>query len=490
MTIRHNNLAKLLLMSIDKYHSRPLIRNNNITYNCLYKLSNNYLQYFNDIKLKPGSRICITEEKSIDFIAIMLAAWRNNNIFVPINNSNENLIEMIKPSIKFTNEMINSNSVYRHYQNNNYKRYNFMDIDKIKSDDPALILYTSGSTTISKGVVLSHNNIMANLEMIDKKFNNEISRYDTSYSILPWYHCYGLVCELLYLMSKGSSIYLPTKSTLKNRLIEMRNSNPTLLYTVPKMLEMIYKNTDKYMKWIPSKVLKKRILFNNNLRMMSVGGSICNPYLIEYYKENYDIPVYQGYGMTETSPMISLNSKIDNKLLSVGKVFDGIDIKFDSNGQILIKSPTVMLGYVDYIDENNKIRYKSKDDYFETGDCGVLDDDKYLYITGRIKSKYKLSNGIYTDPAYVESLILLSPNIEQVFVYPDENNEYNKCLVYTNLDSEKRILQEIEKYTKNLSIYEIPKSVIIMKERFSVENDCLSLKLDLKRNNIIRKYNL
>jgi long-chain acyl-CoA synthetase len=364
-----------------------------------------------------------------------------------------------------------------------------------------VILFTSGSTNDPKGVILTHKNIMSNLEMIDKLYNKHITENDTSYSLLPWNHCYGLVCELFYLMKKGGSFFISGQDikTPQEKLKDLKLKSPTLIYTVPKMLETIYRKRVNLVDYcIPTQV-KKKLVFGNNIRMISVGGSKCNPELIEYFKNNYDIPVYQGYGMTETSPMISLNSVENNNIKSVGKPLLGIDIKFSNKNEILVKGDNLMLGYLDNI--NNDIIETCKpfeDNYFNTGDTGYLDNENYLYINGRTKSAYKLSNGKFINPSYIESILGISSYIDQIFVYGEGCNN-NKCLIYISEETKKKIKSDLNTFILNeiriiakdkLEPYEIPKEIKILEEPLSITNGCLSNKLDYKREFIINKFNL
>lgn len=507
----YNNIAKFILHSTNIYATRTLIHNPRYTYLDLRKLSDNYLYFLQSNNIKKGERICVVENKSINWIALMLASWRNGNIFVPLaNNYNQETYNKIIKKIDAS--IIVNNGYYNENENHNFINKLIPDIritrDSVndytnKCDtfmyDPALILFTSGSTNDPKGVVLTHKNIASNLDMIDSLYDKHITENDSSYSLLPWNHCYGLVCELLYLMKKGGSFFISGKDikTPQEKFKDLKSKSPTLIYSVPKMLETIYRKRVNLVDYCMPTQVKKKLVFGDNIRMISVGGSKCNPELIEYFKNNYDIPVYQGYGMTETSPMISLNSVDNSNIKSVGKPLPGIDIKLSTKNEILIKGDNLMLGYLDNIDNNIITLNKPfENNYFNTGDIGYLDNDNYLYINGRTKSAYKLSNGKYINPSYIESILGISSYIDQIFVYGEGLND-NKCLVYINQemriksDIKRLIIEDINKISKGkLESYEIPKDIKIIDEPLTIDNGCLSNKLDYKREFIMKKYNL
>jgi long-chain acyl-CoA synthetase len=501
----YNNLSKFILHSTSIYASRTLIHNPFHSYLDLRRLSDNYLWVLQNNNVKKGERICAVEDKSINWIALMLASWRNGNIFVPLANNYNN--EQYNKIIKKVDPVIIFNGTY-YNETDNYLDKKVSDIRIINDytnkcdtfmNDPALILFTSGSTNDPKGVVLTHHNIKSNLDMIDKLYNTHITEKDTSYSLLPWNHCYGLVCELLYLIMKGGSFYITDQKikTPQEKFKDLRSKSPTLVYTVPKMLETIYRKRINLVDYCVPKSVKRKLVFGDNIRMISVGGSKCNPELIEYFDRNYGIQVYQGYGMTETSPMISLNSIENNNVKSVGRLLSGVDIKFSENKEIFVKGDNLMLGYLDNIDDNIINICKPFDNgYFNTGDIGYLDDDNYLYINGRSKAAYKLLNGKYINPSHIESVLGVSSYIDQIFVYGD-GCDYNKCLIYVNKDIKiksnikKLILDDIKKISENrLENYEIPRELQIIEDPFTIDNGCLSNKLDYKRDYIMKKFNL
>jgi long-chain acyl-CoA synthetase len=330
---------------------------------------------------------------------------------------------------------------------------------------------------------------MATAFSIDKKIGeNFITEKDKYFNFLPWSHIYGLNCELYYGMSKGSSIYI--NDDINNLVSNMKKSEPSILCTVPKLLYSIYDKieSNKITKIITKKPLNnifgtfiKNKIFGSNLRFINSGGASISPNILSFY-ENLNIPVYQGYGLSETSPIVSLNYQNNNKIGSVGKILDCNDIKI-INDEILVKGSNVFNGYYKNLAETKNVF--TSDGYFKTGDQGYLDSDGYLYITGRCKDLYKLLNGKYINPAYIENILMESEHIQQIFIYGD-SKPYNIGLIVSN-SSYDIIKSEIKKISHKLKKYEIPEKILIV-QPFTFEDKLVTAKLSLIRNNIYKKY--
>lgn len=443
------------------------------------------------------------------------------------------------------------------YLNNNYKdlysNLKLSDVPKIKNvfkekdsfnpneNDIATIIYTSGTTGNPKGVELTHGNIVNNIKCIQNSFSdfNKISNEkDRSISFLPWAHCYGQTCELHGMISSGASMYL---SEGVDKLVEEINIvKPTLLFSVPTLFNRIYdvihknisenkvkkilfedaiktsrnvRNNNKVSKLnelkhkIYDKILFSKIRgkLGGNLKHSFVGGAATPFEVIEFF-ENINIPIIEGYGLTETSPIITLGT-LDyptRKLGSVGKALPNNDIIIKSEnsivsngleGEILASGPNIMKGYHNIDDSDVFYKYDGKR-YFRTGDLGYLDSDDRLYITGRIKEQYKLENGKFVVPSLIEKELILSPFIKQIIVY-GENRPFNIALIVPekdNIDEKKDFnnfyLEEINIISKKKGIknYEIPKKIVILDEEFTLENGLLTPKMSIKRNKVIEKY--
>lgn len=457
------NINKFLNYS--KFELKKVI--NQYKYKELIQLTN----YYQD-KLKTcekNERIMIKSDKSLDFVAIMMATWNKNCIFIPVSDLKKEYINICKPNILIENNEIKEKSNYKIKVNQNISS----------------IFFTSGTTNQPKGVVLTHENIIQNLKMIDSYFNHQITSFDKSFSILPWCHIYGFVCELLFMMSKGGNIILPSLQNPKEVINEIKEHDPTLLFLVPKILNEIKKKDNPFIPfWI-----KKKYLFGNKIKMISVGGSHCPIDTIKFIKSKYNIEVYQGYGMTECGPMIALNSPFQNKVGSVGKPFEAIQLEINKENEIIIhSSPSLMIGYLNSI-ENNKMNISFLNKNFKTGDKGVLDQDGYLYINGRIKNEIKLSNGKYVNPEYIENLILKSKWIHQTIIFPSQDNSYLICLFNCYEKKKKEVvIEEIKKLLNDIEYYEKPKLFYYLNQPLSIENGLLSNKLEMKRNIIQKNF--
>jgi long-subunit acyl-CoA synthetase (AMP-forming) len=352
--------------------------------------------------------------------------------------------------------------------------------------DDALLLYTSGSTSRPKGVLLSAAAVVSNLEAIDRRVGDTILPTDRSFSILPWHHCYGLVCELFYLFHKGAEIVLPSSPDLRGPALvrEIRRAGPTVLYTVPRLLEKI-RAADR--PWLPG-WLKKRLFFGPRLRMMSVGGGRCPAEIIRYFDSVLGVPVYQGYGMTETSPMIALNVPGMDREGSVGRPLDGTSVRVDpATGEILVRTPSVMEGYLTSTDPITTEPLDITDDgYLPTGDSGRLDGDGFLFVEGRLRDSFKLTNGKYVHPADVASRLMTIPGVDQALVFPSDDHSCVRCLVFTT--GENDLLRRLRE--KNgiewLEPYEVPREVLFLDAPLTAADGHVSLKQELVRAAVLR----
>ena len=266
-----------------------------------------------------------------------------------------------------------------------------------------------------------------------------------------------------------------------------------------------------YNKHLFSKIKEK---LGGNIKLAFVGGA-ATPLEVLNFFENINIPIIEGYGLTETSPIITLgtNEYPDRKVGSVGKLLPENEIIvlsenediLDNNmiGEICAYGPNIMNSYHNKPEENKKsFLFKNGKRYFRTGDIGYLDSENRLYIKGRIKEQYKLENGKFVIPTLLEDAIITSPYIKQIMIH-GENRPYNIALIVPNYDTlddnlkndKNKLYQlyqsEINLYLKknNIKSYEIPRYIIILSEEFSLLNGLLTPKLSIKRNQVLEKYN-
>lgn len=411
-------------------------------------------------------------------------------------------------------------------------------------DTIAGFFYTSGTTGLPKGVVLSHANLASNLLAVRNVFPLEPG--EVSLSFLPWAHSFGQVAELHYGLSQGMSIAI--NDEIPNLLENLSEIRPTILVAVPRIFNRIYRTVMQQIAERPAFIrrlfyngldaaaqrrrgenpgflrglelkLDDRLIFSKirerfggRLRFVISGSAALNPEVAELI-DALGIPVYEGYGLSETSPVVSVNTPRARKMGSVGRVIPGVRVEIDESrgekpgeGEIIVYGPNVMRGYHNRPEENEAAF--TSDGGLRTGDLGYLDDDGFLFITGRIKEQYKLANGKYVMPGPVEEELKLSPYIANIMVHGD-GRSYNIAIVVPDraaleewakregieLEDPARdrrvrelLLQSIESRRENLRGYELPRKILVVTEDFSTENGLLTPTLKLKRREVLARY--
>ena len=374
----------------------------------------------------------------------------------------------------------------------------------IKSEDLATIIYTSGTTGKPKGVMLSHNNIVADVLMSAPRV--PLRPGDTrALSFLPICHIFERMLTYLY-QYYGISIYFA--ESIEKISDNLKEVKPNVMSVVPRLLEKVYdkiyaKGADLSgvkkslffwalnlgMKYKPYKEngwwyetqlkLARKIIFSKwqeglggELELLVSGSAPLQSRLAKVFCAA-NIPVMEGYGLTETSPVISVND-IRNKgfkIGTVGKVLDGVEVKIATDGEILCKGPNVMIGYYKDQQQTNEV---IKDGYFHTGDIGELDNEGFLKITDRKKEMFKTSGGKYIAPQVLENLLKQSRFIEQVMII-GEGEKMPAALIQPNFDFLKEWLQRHGE-NANLTINEIAKNAKVIdriKEEIEVTNEKL-----------------
>ena len=419
-------------------------------------------------------------------------------------------------------------------------------------DDIAVLIYTSGTTGDPKGVLLTHGNFTSNLLAGIKKYP-ELTEKDVTLAILPWAHSYAQTGELYAMIHIGACMGLAESPlTVVKDIMAVR---PTWLVAVPRIFNRIYEGitskineqgglakslfdmglaaakrrrelaaqgksefmTDLKFK-IADKVVFKKIREKLGGRLMgSMTASAMMNQEIALFFYDIGIPVYDCYGLTETSPAVAMNASYAFRWGSVGQAIEKVRIVIDKSltgpdapdGEVVVYGPNVMKGYNNKPEQTAQVM--TPDGGFRTGDLGRLDKDGYLFITGRIKEQYKLENGKFVFPASLEEDICLVNCVQNAMVY-GENRAFNICLVVPELSVLRRYAQqnglpmddesllksaEIEKMvaetiTSSLKGkyggYEIPKKFILLAEGFSIENGMLTPTLKLKRRVVMEKY--
>jgi len=395
---------------------------------------------------------------------------------------------------------------YKHFDEllttgkNNLKQKKLKSIkDSVDKDEIATIIYTSGTTGFPKGVMLSHDNILSNVRGCFDLFPVDESSRGLSY--LPLCHVYERMVNYV-LQYKGVSIYYAENmATIVDNIQDIK---PHIMTTVPRLLEKVY---DKIMAkgrklsgiqkqiffWAVNLGLKyeydkpHRLFYNTQLKianklvfskwrdafggeMRSIvsGGAALQPRLSQIYNAA-GIPVVEGYGMTESSPVIAVNTYDpgQRKIGTVGPPLKNVKISISAVGEILVKGPNVMKGY--YRDEE-MTKQTIIDGWLHTGDVGLIDDDGMLKITGRIKEIFKTSMGKYISPVLLENKIKESPFFDQIIVL-GENKKFAAALIVPDFEHLKSWCK-----IKNIT-YTTNKEMIaqkVIKNRFKKEIDCFN----------------
>ena len=373
----------------------------------------------------------------------------------------------------------------------------YLDVE-IDPDAMCALLFTSGTTGNSKGVMLSHRNISANVYNMSKYV--KIRRPGVGLSVLPMHHTYELTCHVFTGLYQGMAIAIC--QGLRYVQQNLKESKATVMVGVPAVFEMMHKKVWKQAESTGSagkmtfmmNLARKTRMFNNIQRMRKVfepihsaignhmelfiaGGAAINPQVIRDY-EALGIPMIQGYGMTENAPIIAVNRDYYSKAESVGPPMPGTEVRIfqpdeEGVGEIICKGPSVMLGYYKDPEATAEVL---KDGWLYTGDFGRFDEEGFLYICGRKKNVIVTKNGKNIFPEEIEYLLLEQPYIEEVIVYGVLEKKSGDTVVtaevYPNFDAIH------EKFGKELSQEKIHD---IIKENVEAVNDKMTNYKRVKR---------
>ena len=326
----------------------------------------------------------------------------------------------------------------------------FYDV-KIKPEDLAVILFTSGTTSMSKAVMLSHNNIMSNIR--DMQCYERFYPWDVNMAFLPLHHSFGLVGVLVFMASGACSVFCDGLKYISKNMAEY---GVTVFVGVPLLVENMYKKIchkiqkDNMTKKVDfgrkltklpgfSSLYMRRKIFDKiiqglggHLRLIICGAA---PLLPETAAglNSFGIVTIQGYGLTETSPVIAAERPEDLAAGSVGKPMPSIEVRIkdkDSEGigEIVVKGPNVMMGYLDQPEETDKV---IQDGWFRTGDLGRFDEDGHLWITGRKKNVIVMKNGKNVFPEEIESIIDKLPYVSESMIFTRE--KHNELVLWTKI---------------------------------------------------------
>ncbi|MFC4262728.1 AMP-dependent synthetase/ligase [Ferruginibacter yonginensis] len=412
----------------------------------------------------------------------------------------------------------------------------------VKATDCATIIYTSGTTGFPKGVMLSHRNIVTNVLNGTRSFPFSDDPQGRTLSFLPLNHIFERVASYIFIHSLHSIYFAENLESIGENLKEVK---PTVFCTVPRLLEKVYEKIiakgneltgfkkqlffwsvnlgDQFDSLKPGSIKYKlqlaianKLVFSkwrealgNNIKYIITGGAACQARLLRIFNAA-QIPIYEGYGPTENSPVISVNRKEKGgmKFGTVGPVLEGQEVKLLEDGEICVKGPSVMLGYYKRPDLTAETVI---DGWLHTGDIGVFEDGKFLKITDRKKELFKTSGGKYVAPQPIENKMKESPYVEQIMIIGADEKFVGALIVpsipnvrewmrqqnipFTTNDAAvhhekvKALFKElIESFNKFFNHVEQVKKFELLPEEWTIESGELTPTLKLKRKVIMEKY--
>jgi long-chain acyl-CoA synthetase len=392
--------------------------------------------------------------------------------------------------------------------------------EKLKRTSPACIIYTSGTGGNPKGVILSHGGILNNLVGACEIMKPLFSSRPVFLTWLPLSHSYEH-CVQFAQIAVGAKVFYAEK--IEKLLENISEAKPTIMTAVPRFYQNLYNKininlkkqtgfkaklieetlrlgkkkllnqkmtfSEKLINLIVETLVRKKIKkqFGGNLKAFVSGGGALDQEIGEFLN-SFGLPTLQGYGLTETSPVVSCNPIHKIKVETVGPPFKGNQVKIAEDGEILVKGENVMLGYWNKKEETDKVIING---WLHTGDIGEIDpEDGYLKITDRKKDIIVSAGGDNISPAKIENMITNEPEIDQCMVYGDKKN-YLVALVVPNKDflhEKEKINNVIEKINKKLTLLEKIKKIQLIDENFSIENGLMTPTMKVKRKKVTEKY--
>lgn len=460
-------------------------------------------------------------------------------------NEKINNIKINIPSLQkiYTFDKVNSGNHWTEVMSLNLDGFEKVQkiMDSINSGDLATIIYTSGTTGMPKGVMLSHSNIATNTLASSRRLL--LNKGERALSFLPLCHIYERMMIYLYQYNSLSIYYAESMETIGDNIRELK---PVVFSAVPRLLEKVF---DKIMKkgyelsglkkslffwavklaekyepfgsngfWYELKLkIARKLIFSKwqaalggKVKKISSGSAALNPRLCRIFNAA-GIPVMEGYGLSETSPVISVNCEMDKgvKMGTTGRPIENVEVKIASDGEILIKGPNVMMGYYKRPDLTDEVI--DKEGWFHTGDIGTLEEGEFLKITDRKKEIFKTSGGKYIAPQVLENKLKQSNFIEQVMIV-GENKNFPAALISPSFDfikdycatnniqcntheemvSNPQIINLVQKDVDEINIdlgkWEQVKKFVLLPNVWSIDSGELTPTMKLKRKIILEKY--
>jgi len=418
--------------------------------------------------------------------------------------------------VDYKNKYLDFNSITK----NNLQESDKIKNSSLKRNSPACIIYTSGTGGNPKGVILSHGGILNNLEGACEIMKPLIDKRPIFLTWLPLSHSYEHTVQFAQI-AVGAKVFYAEK--IEKLLDNISEAKPTIMTAVPRFYQNLYNKinmnmkkakgfkaklikatidlgkkellkqkmnfSEKLMNSIVNFLVRKKVKkqFGGNLKAFISGGGALDKEIGEFLNA-IGLPTLQGYGLTETSPVVSCNPIHKIRVETVGPPFEGNKVKIAEDGEILVKGENVMLGYWNKKEDTEKVL---RDGWLYTGDIGEIDpQDGYLKITDRKKDIIVSAGGDNISPAKIENQLSNSPAIDQSMVYGDGKN-YLVAIIVPVKDfkgQKEKISEIIHEVNKNLTLVEKIKKFHLINENFSIENGLLTPTMKVKRNKVVAKY--
>ena len=531
------NVLSLLDQNTKLYGERIALGKKNkygwkeLTYKGLGLLAKQFASYLiTDLQMQKGEKLAILSESMPEMGACLFASVISGMVTVPLDNKLtiyelESILSSCQPSVMAVSQANVEKALELQKRIPSIKHLVLLDEPKYDSKiqsiyslpsgreckwrhrslrDTALIIYTSGTTGAPKGVQTTFGNMITQvIEM--NKILPDIMPHETVnlLSILPMNHLFELTVGFSCFLNRGSSIFYPQSLKPNDILADMREKKIDFMIVVPAFLKLLKSTIESDIRswseeekllfeksyaaaeYITDYNIKRQLFrsilakFGGNFYGFITGGAPLDPSVGEFF-ERIGIKIFQGYGLSETSPVISMDRGDDRKLLSVGPVLSSYEAKIDpETGELLVKGPSVMKGY--YNNPEKTAEVLEPDGWLHTGDIGEFDEDGRLYITGRIKNMIVLSGGKKVFPEEVESVLEDNINFAEICVFgakrtsgaKDGTEEIMTVIVPTQaaLDKytdkselEKFIGQEVKNLSIKLAPYKRPVNIVVRKE--------------------------
>ena len=510
-------------------------RKHKISYSDFFRHSHNLQKAFSFYGISKNDRIAIISQPCIEWILCDIACINSQVVTIPLfhNSSNQTLNFQIEDSapkhlIVENDEVLEKllGSTSHKFQNILlfHKSKKFPEIKtiwqiieedhqielpifEIPQEEIATIIYTSGTSGNPKGVVLTYQNLAHQISDIHTAFFNA-KECDKAISILPLAHVYQRTI-IHFFLSKGVNIFFI--NDIANVLKYIKKIEPNLITIVPRVLEKVYskiKNQVESKPKIVQKILlplfdiastqskihplirpileiiffkKVRKVFGRDMSCIVCGGAKLNE-REEIFFRNAKLPFFQGYGMTECSPVIASNTTISDKIFTVGKPFSSVEVKISEIGEICVRGGSIFGGYLNHEKRNSE-------EFFQTGDIGTIDSSGFLTVTGRIKEQCKNANGKFVNIVKIEGLLNEISGVENSCVIA-EGKPYTIAVLFTQRTDFEAIKAEISNANKNLEHWECVQYFHLTQEKPTVENNVITPSMKLRRSDVMGKYSV